>query len=77
MPSPLREKEKEPRMTKPRDPRRAAQHPDDERWATRDLARSKRRLFAKFVERWTPEMREAYRRQQAERADAQGRRERP
>lgn len=48
-------------MTKPREPRQAALHPDDV-WRPGEEARVKRRLFQKLTEDWTPEMREEERR---------------
>ena len=65
-------------MTQPREPRRAAPHLDDDRWTPREVARMKRRLLNKIIERWPPEQREAYlREREAERAAAKARRETP
>ena len=63
-------------MTKPRS-KAAAPHPDDV-WRPGEVARLKRRLLARLMQEWSPEVREEYVRQQAaDRAAARARRETP
>ena len=58
-------------MTRSRQPRQAASHPDDV-WRPGEEARAKRRLLHKIMGRWPPEMREEFRRHRAAELAARG-----